>query len=320
MPGQAGTLLDRSEAQRVLVRALTGLAREPVALPLRADRPQLATADLAGAKVKTETALSAPVDLSFESRASWHLTRAKIARLLALPRNGSTELELAGPLAPHFFTNLRKRIGHPPRNATFRIGAGNRVRVVPAEPGRRVDVEDTKRNLLSAMLSSSNRRADLVVISAAPERTTREANGMGITGVVSSYTTSYGGDPNRVHNVQLVANLIDYHLIAPGEVFSFNQTTVTENASQGFLEAPVIINGELKTGLGGGVCQVSTTVFNAAFDAGLSIERADEPRALHQPLSDGSRCYGQLPGHRSQVPRTTPVTGSGSGRSSTRLR
>ena len=94
---------------------------------------------------------------------------------------------------------------------------------------------------------------------------------MGISGVVSSYTTIYSGDANRVHNVQLVANLIDETLIAPGHTFSFNATTGDRNAAKGFLEAPVIINGELKTGLGGGVCQVSTTVFNGAYEAGLSI-------------------------------------------------
>jgi hypothetical protein len=55
-------------------------------------------------------------------------------------------------------------------------------------------------------------------------------------------------------------------------VFSFNETTGERSADKGFLEAPVIINGELQTGLGGGVCQVSTTVFNAAYDTGLSIE------------------------------------------------
>ncbi len=71
--------------------------------------------------------------------------------------------------------------------------------------------------------------------------------------------------------MQLVARLIDRHMIAPHSTFSFNKTTGERNAAQGFLEAPVIINGELKTGLGGGVCQVSTTVFNAAFDAGLPI-------------------------------------------------
>ena len=94
---------------------------------------------------------------------------------------------------------------------------------------------------------------------------------MGIVGLVGTYTTVYGGDPNRIHNVQLVARLIDRHVIAPGATFSFNDTTGERTAAKGFREAPVIINGELQTGLGGGVCQVSTTVFNAAYEAGLKI-------------------------------------------------
>ncbi len=94
---------------------------------------------------------------------------------------------------------------------------------------------------------------------------------MGIVGEVSSYTTIYGGIANRIHNVQLVAHLVDDKLIAPGATFSFNGTTGARTAAKGFLEAPVIINGELQTGLGGGVCQVSTTVFNAAYEAGLPI-------------------------------------------------
>jgi vancomycin resistance protein YoaR len=94
---------------------------------------------------------------------------------------------------------------------------------------------------------------------------------MDIKGLVASYQTFYGGEPNRIHNVQLVSHLVDKHVIAPGETFSFNGATGARTAEKGFKEAPVIINGELKTGLGGGVCQVSTTVFNAAYEAGLPI-------------------------------------------------
>ena len=94
---------------------------------------------------------------------------------------------------------------------------------------------------------------------------------MGIKKLVASYTTTYGGEANRLHNVRLVAQLVDRHLIPPGAEFSFNRTTGERTVEKGFLEAPVIINGELQTGLGGGVCQVSTTVFNAAFEAGLPI-------------------------------------------------
>ncbi len=94
---------------------------------------------------------------------------------------------------------------------------------------------------------------------------------MHIRALVSDYTTVFGGVPNRIHNVELVAHLVDDKLIAPGATFSFNKTTGERNAAKGFLVAPVIVNGELTTGLGGGVCQVSTTVFNAAFEAGLKI-------------------------------------------------
>ncbi len=73
--------------------------------------------------------------------------------------------------------------------------------------------------------------------------------------------------------MRLVADLIDGALVAPGARFSFNETTGERNAAKGFEEAPVIINGELESGIGGGVCQVSTTLFNAAFEAGLSIDK-----------------------------------------------
>jgi vancomycin resistance protein YoaR len=115
------------------------------------------------------------------------------------------------------------------------------------------------------------RVAQLPVAEQPAKLSTEAARAMHITGVVGAYTTDYGGIPNRIHNVQLVAHLIDGKLIAPGATFSFNKTTGERNAAKGFLEAPVIVNGELTTGLGGGVCQVSTTVFNAAFEAGLDI-------------------------------------------------
>ena len=109
---------------------------------------------------------------------------------------------------------------------------------------------------------------------------------MGITGVVGSYYTTYGGIPSRLHNVALVAQLIDGALIAPGGTFSFNGTTGERTAEKGFQEAPVIINGELQTGLGGGICQVSTTVFNAAYEAGCEIdERTNHALYIsHYPL------------------------------------
>jgi vancomycin resistance protein YoaR len=202
----------------------------------------------------------------------FRLPRWRVAELLRLPSGGATEVAIAGPKADQWLASLARSIGRTPSNATFAAVPGG-VEVVPARPGRALDVEASRAAVARAAFSPNVRTAPLVVETAQPERTTAEAKAMGITGVVGSYTTTYGGTPGRVHNVRLVADLIDGALIAPGARFSFNDTTGERNAAKGFEEAPVIINGELQTGIGGGVCQVSTTVFNAAFEAGLSIDR-----------------------------------------------
>ena len=143
--------------------------------------------------------------------------------------------------------------------------------ITPERPGRELDLRKASAAVLAAALSRSDRADALSVVAAQPERTTADAQAWASAASCRSYETIYGGDANRIHNVQLVAQLIDGALIAPGKEFSFNATTGERTADKGFLEAPVIVNGELQTGLGGGICQVSTTVFNAAFEAGLPI-------------------------------------------------
>jgi vancomycin resistance protein YoaR len=267
--GRPGIALDRRAAAGAIVRALAGFARNPVALPVRVDRPRISPADLAPARAEAQTAVSTPVRLVLgETR--WRISRPGVARLLDLPAAGRRALRIGGPGADRFFAALQRRVGRPPQDADFSV-LGDRVAVVPSRPGVRLDVVRSARALLAAVRSPRARTARLVAEKEQPERSTAEARGMGIVERVSSFTTIYGGDPNRIHNVQLVAHLVDRHLIAPGATFSFNQATGERSAEKGFLEAPVIINGELQTGLGGGVCQVSTTVFNAAYEAGLPI-------------------------------------------------
>ena len=106
--------------------------------------------------------------------------------------------------------------------------------------------------------------------------------------------------PDRLHNVQLVAQLIDGALIAPGSQFSFNGTTGERTADKGFEEAPVIINGELQNGLGGGDLPGLHDRLQRRVRRGPADRPAHEPRALHQPLPDRARCDGQLPRPRSQ--------------------
>jgi vancomycin resistance protein YoaR len=270
VPERSGLALDREAAASAIVSTLASLDRTPVKLSTGAAAPKVTAEMLAPIADKVRTALSAPVRL-VSGNGFTRVSKRQLARLLQLPADGAKTLRIGGPRADAYFATLATRINTKPRDAEFMVVTTERVVVKPSQNGRALDVPRTANRLLAAALSPEGRTARMVVATKAPARTTAEAKKMGITGLVGGYTTIYGGDANRVHNVQLVANLIDRTLIRPGQVFSFNGTTGERNASKGFREAPVIINGELQTGLGGGVCQVSTTVFNAAYEAGLDI-------------------------------------------------
>jgi vancomycin resistance protein YoaR len=285
VPGEAGRKLDREAAQRTIVASLSGFERVPVALPVIVDRPDVTRDALARVAQQVRTALSAPVGFVYRS-VHWSVAPEQIATFLKLPQDGETSLSIGGPAARKYFGNLAKAVSRPPREVGFTVSDSGKATMIPSRNGRRLDIAATEKAFLAAALSSTDREAQLAVVAAEPELSTDRAKSLGITGFVGGYTTYYGGDPNRIHNVQLVARLIDRHLIAPGSTFSFNKTTGDRNAAKGFLEAPVIINGELKNGLGGGVCQVSTTVFNAAYEAGLSVtERHNHALYIdHYPL------------------------------------
>jgi vancomycin resistance protein YoaR len=269
VPGRAGRTLDRTNAAEAIVHALAGLTRAPVALPVRVTAPRVTADKLARAESQARVALSEPLRLELgETR--WRVPRWRIAELLDLPADGRFSLGVGGKGASRWLERLAKQVDRPAVDADFAVYSDG-VRVIPARPGVALDADATRVAIRMALLSRTNRVVHLPVRTAQPDRTTAEAEAMHITKLVASYETFYGGDANRIHNVQLVAHLVDKHVIAPGETFSFNATTGERSAAKGFKTAPVIIDGELQTALGGGVCQVSTTVFNAAYEAGLPI-------------------------------------------------
>jgi vancomycin resistance protein YoaR len=269
VPGHAGISIDRSAAKQEILDRFSHLSRDPVVLPLSPQPPQVTAPMLAAEVSQVRTAVSAPVVLALGST-RYRLPRWQLASMLRLPSGGSQSISLGGKQADAFILKLEKALNRPPEDASFAV-SGSAVRIVPDLLGRVLSVPVTVRNIVRAALSPTNRTALIVVETKQAKRTAADARAMGIKELVSSYTTEFGGVPNRIHNVQVVSHLIDGTFIAPGKTFSFNGTTGDRNASKGFLVAPVIINGELTTGLGGGVCQVSTTVFNAAYEAGLDI-------------------------------------------------
>lgn len=119
-----------------------------------------------------------------------------------------------------------------------------------------------------------------------------------VNGVIGEYSTSFKtSSPGRIENIKISSNAIKGNLIMPGETFSFNQTTGPRESGLGYQEANVIIEGELTPGVGGGVCQTSTTLYNALLLSDVTItERSPHsiPANYVKYGQDAAVAYGYL--------------------------
>jgi vancomycin resistance protein YoaR len=213
------------------------------------------------------------------ARRSFRLPRWRVAQLLTLPTRPSTPLAIGGAAADGYFRTLSEIVGRPPRDAGFAV-YGESVQVVPARDGLEVNVPQAARAILRAATRPTNRVARLTIVRAAPERSTADALAMGIDRRMSSYKTYYSGTSDRITNLQLGVKALDGTLVAPGGAFSLNDAIGERTSERGFKTAPVIIGNEYSEEVGGGTSQVATTVFNAAWEAGLRITER-HPHSLY---------------------------------------
>src|SRR5213079_2973452 len=149
VPSRTGHVLDRHAAAAAIVRALSGLTREPVGLPIQLDRPKINAGDLRVVQAEVRTALSAHLHLTLGAT-RWNLRPPRIARLLELPADGRRDLRVGGNGASAWFTALAKRVDRRPEDATWAISSGGRIRVVPDKPGYLLDVPRSASAVLGA--------------------------------------------------------------------------------------------------------------------------------------------------------------------------
>lgn len=105
-----------------------------------------------------------------------------------------------------------------------------------------------------------------------PEKTLEDLGEEAFPDELASYTTRYDpSNKNRGNNITISAEKIDGTIVMPGEVFSYNQTVGERTIAAGYKEAPIYVNGEVVDGLGGGICQITSTLYNAVVYANLEI-------------------------------------------------
>lgn len=119
--------------------------------------------------------------------------------------------------------------------------------------------------------TSSEQTVEFPVTSDEPENTAERLSQILYKDKLSSYSTNYGGSAARVNNVQIATNRINGYELLPGEEFSYDQTILPRTAENGYRAAPVYVGNKVESGMGGGICQPSSTLYCAAMYANLEI-------------------------------------------------
>lgn len=224
------------------------------------------------------------------------LERSKVARNgheldLALKLDEATFQEHVGGLVENLIT--------APENARLRVGTNDQIEIIPHTDGRKVDWNVMQSDIRAVVVYDRlTEPLTIPFIAAEPERTTEDVENLGVTGLLARYSTSFdANNKNRSYNISVAAGALSDLLVAPGETVSFNNIVGPRSREAGYRTAPVIIDNELQDGIGGGVCQVSSTLYNASLLSNLKIEQRQNHSipVSYVPLGrDATVVYGAI--------------------------
>jgi VanW like protein/Putative peptidoglycan binding domain len=171
---------------------------------------------------------------------------------------------------------LREAVGfniRPVQNARLAINAAGVVEPVKSQSGLRCCKPDTVAELQRAFNGSLPQPVAIKLEEVLPAVTTEEVLSIGVKEPIATFTTKHRAGEARVKNIHRISDLVRGVVIKPGESFSVNDFVGDRTASKGFVEAHSIADGVLIDSYGGGISQFATTLFNAAFFAGLDIPK-----------------------------------------------
>jgi vancomycin resistance protein YoaR len=169
-----------------------------------------------------------------------------------------------------FFQLLEQHINIPEIPAVIELDRYGRLRQNPSQVGRKL-CTDKLTNMIKTGLLEKKQQICLPVAEIQPEVTEKEISDWSLLQLMGVFTTQF--DPTKVdraHNISLAAQSLHNIIVKPGDTFSFNDTVGPRIYEAGYREAPIIIKNELVIGVGGGICQVSSTLYNVLLVAGFS--------------------------------------------------
>lgn len=279
VPSQVGRTLDVEASRAAILEALAA-GESSGRLVVIEEHPLRTDALYADARRQLENVLDAPIELVAADEV-WTLRPDQIAYWLDLvqPQNGQpAQVRINQQWISDIVDEIAAAIDRKPKSArVWWDGSGKLVQTQPGVDGRTLDQAQSEGLILDAFLGrTSTNRVELPVAILNMTRLPDDLSGLGISTMIAEASTPYGGSlAARMHNIELAASKLNGTIIMPGQTFSFNAEIGSTSTDAGFQVAYGIdaTGGNVSTvpSVGGGICQVATTVFQPVFWAGYEI-------------------------------------------------
>jgi vancomycin resistance protein YoaR len=288
-PAQPGRRLDSGLLVLAVKERLASGSHEPIQAPVYELAPAVTTADLEAAKHQADDFLRAPLKITFGSHQDT-VEPAEIIPWIALNFTPQTDIALIKPesFAPGpsgvklgindqaitaYVASLAKKIDQPGQDAALTINEGRAAVFRPSRDGIELNQTAAVAAIRRALVRPTAKRdIALEVKVTMPSVTEESLNNLGINELLSEGVSYFPGSAReRIQNVRVGASRFNGVLIKPGETFSFNAILGDVGPETGYAPARVILKDRQEIQYGGGLCQVSSTAFRAALNAGLPI-------------------------------------------------
>ncbi|MGQ9675920.1 MAG: VanW family protein [Chloroflexota bacterium] len=277
---QPGLRLDIEKSIQVLEQAIINQSSRSTELVVEKTDPSVVDSDLQEARAQAEKMLSAPIQLQFEGD-SWTLAPKTLAPWIVFKQQSGGSAKVSASLADEplkeYLDSIAKKIDRPATNARFNYdeSTGELSLLRPSVDGRKLDITAAA-DLIKQQAPTDERTVGLPVAIINPLVKAEDIGKLVVKDLIEEASTSYAGSvPERAHNIELAVSRLNGVVVAPGQVFSFNDELGPVTLDSGFqIGWGITISGTNMVTVpseGGGICQVATTLFHPVFWAGYPI-------------------------------------------------
>jgi vancomycin resistance protein YoaR len=306
---QIGESVDKDEVINILEKKLTNLNESPTVFKTHTEIPSVTKADLEPFLNFAENFTKENTLIFQYKKHNWKIKESKLASWLTITKESKLGIDQI-KLENYLENNISKSIDSPPQNSRFTIQKGKLVEIVSGKSGNIIDIDDLiekiekEISLAGVSTNSENKIIPLQIetIKVEPKVTKQTIEKYLIKDLVGKIRTNFkGSTANREHNIKIGVATIDGILIAPGAEFSTIASIGPVTGKEGYLKEMVIKENKTTKEFGGGLCQVATTLFRLALNAGMPIsERINHRFVVHyyDPPGLDATIYGPHPDFR----------------------